>query len=43
MNRSATLVVEGLKQFVGCQLDLLVVELGCSVVAGDQARAVQTT
>ena len=33
--------VEELKQFVGCELDLFVVELGCSVVAGDEAGAVQ--
>ena len=38
---SAAFLVEHLQQFVGCQLDLFVVELGGAVVAGDEAGAVQ--
>jgi hypothetical protein len=40
---SVAFPVEELKQFVGCELDLFVVELGCPVVAGDEAGAVQPT
>jgi sulfur carrier protein ThiS len=38
---SAAFTVEKLQQFVGLKLDLFVIEVGGSVVAGDEAGAMQ--